>query len=184
MSVFGRFIGLILGLVLVGLAAWYAMTPQGILDQGDIGMRWLRTHPDLVLYGAIAVGVIGLILIVATLVPRRRLRYEATLEEGTVEYSQPAIGEMLERDLVGFDGIRDIHVRVAGSSRRVDARIDLLADDGTDARDLASRVQGRIRDRLERLGLASGNLRISLQQDRHVTNRRADFSAESDRRAA
>ena len=60
MNVFGRFISLILGLLLVGVAGWSTVAPQGLLDAGETGMGWLHAHPGLVFYGAMVLGVIGL----------------------------------------------------------------------------------------------------------------------------
>jgi hypothetical protein len=172
MGVFNRLIMIVLALSLVALGVWFVLGPIAAVAGVDTGLSIIRNNLQTTLVIAGILAFVGFVLFLAELLPSGRRTFVATLPEGTVEYGRGTLIDMLQRDLREFEGVENARVDVGGSARRVDSRVRLRTDGTSDARDLASRVGGRIRDRLERLNLGAGSLKIAIEEPTGVGRRR------------
>jgi hypothetical protein len=178
MGVLNRLIMIVLAIGLIALGGWFILAPIAALAGADTVLSVIRNNLQTSLVIAGIVAFVGLILFLAQLMPSGRRSFVASVPEGTIEYSRRSVEDMLERDLVDFDGVEDARVQVRGRGRKVDSRVRLRTDGTTDSRDLASRVGGRVRDRLDRLNLGLGALNIVIDEPNGIRARRRVVTAE------
>jgi hypothetical protein len=163
---FNRIIVLLLALAMLALAVALLATPETALSAAEDGLANLRAAPaSSLLSGGTVLAALALVLLLLELRPAkaRSSTFAARVEGGTVEYPAATIGDIVERDLLRVEGVRQATAAITGRGK-VDVRARLLLAPDRDPQEVAAQASARLREKLERgLGLALGQVRLAIE---------------------
>jgi hypothetical protein len=164
LAVFNQVLAVVVSLVILAAAVAVVVEPQGTASSAQQRLGGLAADPATLLLAAVVVGVLALIVLLIEVWPRwHRSVFEARVDGGVVEYSSGVVAESIRQALATQDGARDCQVEIAGRGSRVQTRVQLRLDPGTDPQIAASRLSGLARDRIKSLGLTPDRLRMVIE---------------------
>jgi hypothetical protein len=148
-------------LVVEVVAAWIGRGPVLLSDTATSTLRETAWDDEAVVWTASAVGVVGLLCLIAALWPDIPTTVASRL--GDVEIERRPLEQVLRRELQGVDGVADATVKVRRS--RTTARVDTNRMLDTAAVEAASR---------ERLAAVTQRLAIPTEAALTTRAKRAD----------